>query len=161
MSLFLRNEDPHVHLSAANYILRRVQVQCGWLKSDWDHVWVGSGCQIPGTVLWWQACVFHLVSACACFMPYTFVFCLCRPYAGIFVLVFVLFRPCSSYLFLFSTYIMLVYSCSLSDLASHSPELLSAFYFVFLVLIFLVWFCCVLVPGTLAVNPHTYILEVI
>ena len=108
MSLFLRNEDPHVHLSAANYILRRVQVQCGWLKSDWDHVWVGSGCQIPGTVLWWQACVFHLVSACACFMPYTFVFCLCRPYAGIFVLVFVLFRPCSSYLFLISTHVVLL-----------------------------------------------------
>ena len=36
-----------------------------------SRLWVASGCQSPGRVLWWQACVFHLVSACACFMPYT------------------------------------------------------------------------------------------
>ena len=68
---FLRDNDPQVHLPAANYVLRRVQVQFGCLKSGWDQVWVGSGCQSPGRVLWWQACAFHLVSECACLMPYT------------------------------------------------------------------------------------------
>ena len=87
----------------------------------------------------------------------------CRHSAGIFFLVFVLLRPCSSCLFLFSTYVFLFVlffglmpvsssssswccfaraavicsssarmhvccSCSLSDLASHSSELLSAFF---------------------------------
>ena len=48
------------------------------------------------------------------------------PYAGMFFLVFVLFRPCSSYLFPLQH--VCCSSCSLSDLlASHSSELLSAF----------------------------------
>ena len=58
ISTFLRDNDPHVHLPAADYILRRVRVQFGRLKSGWDQVWVGSGCQSPGRVLRWQACVF-------------------------------------------------------------------------------------------------------
>ena len=45
ISPFLRDNDRQVHLPAATYILRRVQVQFGWLKSGWDQVWVGSGCQ--------------------------------------------------------------------------------------------------------------------
>ena len=32
ISPFLRDNDPQIHLPAANYILRRVQVQFGWLK---------------------------------------------------------------------------------------------------------------------------------
>ena len=71
ISPFLRDNDPQVHLPAANCVLRRVQVQFGRLKSDWDQVWAGSGCQSPGRVLWWQACVFYLVAVCAWFMPYT------------------------------------------------------------------------------------------
>ena len=38
ISLFLRDNDPQVHLPAANYMLRRIQVQFGWLKSDWNQV---------------------------------------------------------------------------------------------------------------------------
>ena len=80
-------------------------------------------------------------------------FFLFRLYAGIFFPVFVLFRPCSSYLFLLSTYICC--SCSLSDvLASQSSELMSAFFVYFSSYFpYFSWsglFCCVLVPGTLA-----------
>ena len=53
ISPFVRDNYPQVHSRAANYTLRRVQAQFGWLKADWDQVWVESGCQSPGRVLWW------------------------------------------------------------------------------------------------------------
>ena len=50
---------------------------------------------------------------------FVFCFCLFRSYVGIFFVVFVLFRPYSSYLFLFIQHVYCF-------LASHSSELLSA-----------------------------------
>ena len=47
-----------------------------------SRLWVGSGCQSPGRVLWWQSCVFDCVSACACFMPYTHVLSTGRGYSS-------------------------------------------------------------------------------
>ena len=82
------------------------------------------------------------------------VFSLFRSFADIFFLVFVLFRPCSSCLFFFSTYVVLL--AHLSDLlASHSHEHLSAYFFCLSASNFLLFFrsgsvCCVPVPGTLA-----------
>ena len=52
-----------------------------------------------------------------------------RPCAGIFFLVFVLFRPCSSYLFLFSTCVVL--AAFLIFFHHISSELLSASFFLF------------------------------
>ena len=76
--------------------------------------------------------------------------CLFRTYAGIFLLVFVLFRLRSSYIFLFSTYVVLVVFL----IFLHHILLNYCRLFVFLVLILLiilVWLVCyVLVPGTLA-----------
>ena len=40
----MRGNDPQINLPVANFI-PRVWVQFGWVKSDWDQVWVGSGCQ--------------------------------------------------------------------------------------------------------------------
>ena len=47
----LRDNDPQAQLPAANEMLRRVQVQFGYLTSDWDKVLLGSGCQSPGIIL--------------------------------------------------------------------------------------------------------------
>ena len=58
-------------MPAANYILERVQVQFGWLKSGWDQVWEGSKPRKSSVVA--SVRVFCLVTVCACFMPYTAV----------------------------------------------------------------------------------------
>ena len=75
-------------------------------------------------------------------------------FCGISVLIFVLFRPCSSYLFLFSTYVVLLaaFLIFLHHILQNSCLLFfcclfsSCFHYFF-------WsgsFCCDLVPGTLA-----------
>ena len=63
---------------------------------------------------------------------YTLLCFVFRP--GIFLLVFVLFRPCSSYLFLFRTYVVLLAAFLILH---HILQNSYRFFFVFLVLIFL------------------------
>ena len=58
-------------------------------------------------------------------------------YAGILFLVFVLFRPCSSYLFLFSTYAVLL--AAFLIFLHHILQNSCRFFVVFLVLIFLIF----------------------
>ena len=65
-SPFLRDNDPQIPLPAANYILRRVQVQFRLLEPALGRIRVSK--PRKSSVV---ACVFHLVSACDCFMPYT------------------------------------------------------------------------------------------
>ena len=66
------------------------------------------------------------------------VFSLFRSFADIFFLVFVLFRPCSSYLFLFNTYVVLLAALLiLHHIRQNSCRLFCLFsYFSYL----LVWF---------------------
>ena len=83
---------------------------------------------------------FCLVSLCSLIFPPR------RPYAGLLFLVFVLFRPSSSYLFLFSTYVVLL--AAFLILLYHILQNSCRFFFVFVVVIFvifLVWLvllCC-------------------
>ena len=72
----------------------------------------------------------------------------CRPYAGIFSLFFVLFRPCNSCLFLFRVHVIL-----LAALVILRHVVQNSCRFLFVLFFLVLWsglFCCVLVPGTLA-----------
>ena len=65
-------------------------------------------------------------------------------------LAFVLFRPCSSFLFLFSTYVVLLaaFLIFMHYILQNSAFVLS-FWFLFFVFGLGGLFCCVLVPGRL------------
>ena len=89
-----------------------------------------------------KAVAMTLVVLLACFVLFAVFLCslnfpyppaLCR-----YLLVFVLFRPCSSRLFLFNTYVVLLaaFLVSLHHIIQNSCRL---FFFVFLVIIFLVF----------------------
>ena len=80
--------------------------------------------------------------------PYA-LYALClMPYAGIFFLVFVLFRPCSSCLFLFSTYVVLAAFLILHNILQNSCRL----FFCFLFLSFSA-LCRYLLPRLRVVSP--------
>ena len=72
-----------------------------------------------------------------------------RPYAGIVFLVFVLFRPCISNLFLFSTYHTYVFLVAFLIFLDHILQTCGRLFWSFLIFLWSGLYRCVIVPCTL------------